>query len=70
MSVQTESEEGIPVDTRNRYAKVKAEVLQAKQNDATYDPSSLSYLRACIRETLRLSMANPTRLPRVVPEGG
>lgn len=68
--MQTESEEEVPVDTRNRYAKVKTEALQAKQTDATYDPSSLSYLRACIRETLRLSMANPTRLPRVVPEGG
>ncbi|KAG6367972.1 hypothetical protein INS49_002172 [Diaporthe citri] len=52
------------------YAKVKTEVLQARQNDAGYDPSSLFYLRGCIRETLRLSMANPTRLPRVVPEGG
>lgn len=49
---------------------MKTEVLQAKQNDAGYDPSSLPYLRCCIRETLRLSMANPTRLPRVVPEGG
>ncbi|KAH8766847.1 cytochrome P450 oxidoreductase [Diaporthe sp. PMI_573] len=52
------------------YAKVKAEILQAKQNNADYDPSSLLYLRACLRETLRLSMANPTRLPRVVPPGG
>lgn len=52
------------------YTKVKTEVLQAKQKDVNYDPSSLPYLRACIRETLRLSMANPTRLPRVVPQGG
>ncbi|KAK2596940.1 hypothetical protein N8I77_012820 [Diaporthe amygdali] len=52
------------------YTKVKAEVLQAKKNDDGYDPSLLPYLRACLRETLRLSMANPTRLPRVVPEGG
>ena len=58
------------IDARNRYAKVKAEILQAKQNNADYDPSSLLYLRACLRETLRLSMANPTRLPRVVPQGG
>lgn len=58
------------VDAGNRYAKVKTEVLQAKRADVGYDPSSLSYLRACIRETLRLSMANPTRLPRVVPQGG
>ncbi|KAI3399976.1 hypothetical protein diail_5132 [Diaporthe ilicicola] len=52
------------------HAKVKAEVLQAKRNDAGYDPSLLPYLRGCLRETLRLSMANPTRLPRRVPEGG
>lgn len=58
------------VDARNRYAKVKSEVLQAKQNDSNYDPSSLPYLRGCLKETLRLSMANPTRLPRVVPQGG
>lgn len=44
--------------------------MQAKKDDPAYDPSSLPYLRVCLRETLRLSMANPTRLPRVVPEGG
>lgn len=53
-----------------RYAKLKAEILQAKKENTDYDPSALPYLRACLRETLRLSMANPTRLPRVVPEGG
>lgn len=31
---------------------------------------TLPYLRACVREALRLSMANPTRLPRVVPSPG
>lgn len=54
----------------SRYAKVKAEVLQAKKKDVGYEPSLLPYLRGCLRETLRLSMANPTRLPRVVPKGG
>ncbi|KAG8623285.1 hypothetical protein KVT40_008261 [Elsinoe batatas] len=52
------------------YAKVKEEVKQAKAEDPNYEASSLPYLRSCIKETLRLSMANPTRLPRVVPEGG
>lgn len=28
------------------------------------------YLRGVVREGLRLSMANPIRLPRLVPEGG
>lgn len=32
--------------------------------------ASLPYMRACIKETLRLSMANPTRLPRIVPSEG
>lgn len=34
------------------------------------DPQTLPYLRAVIREALRTSMANPTRLPRVVPPQG
>ncbi|KAL1304627.1 hypothetical protein AAFC00_003592 [Neodothiora populina] len=49
------------------YAKLKLEISQA---EASVDPASLPYLRSCIREALRLSMANPTRLPRVVPPGG
>ncbi|KAI1128805.1 cytochrome P450 [Nemania abortiva] len=34
------------------------------------DPQSLPYLRAVVREGLRLGMANPTRLTRVVPDAG
>ncbi|KAL4763723.1 cytochrome P450 [Aspergillus foveolatus] len=34
------------------------------------DPLSTPYLRAVIREGLRLSWANPIRLPRSVPAGG
>ncbi|KPI42167.1 Pisatin demethylase [Cyphellophora attinorum] len=36
----------------------------------TTDIQSLPYLRGVIREGLRISMANPSRLPRVVPRGG
>ncbi|OMP81355.1 Pisatin demethylase, partial [Diplodia seriata] len=31
---------------------------------------TMPYLSAVIKETLRISMANPTRLPRVVPSQG
>lgn len=34
------------------------------------DPSTGPYLRGVVREGLRLSMANPIRLPRVVPKDG
>ncbi|RDW81377.1 cytochrome P450 [Aspergillus mulundensis] len=34
------------------------------------DPLSTPYLRAVVREGLRLSWANPIRLPRAVPTGG
>ncbi|KAH8700528.1 putative benzoate 4-monooxygenase cytochrome P450 [Talaromyces proteolyticus] len=34
------------------------------------DPSTGPYLRGVVREGLRLSWANPTRLPREVPKGG
>jgi cytochrome P450 len=34
------------------------------------DIQSLPYLSAVVREALRVSMANPTRLPHVVPAGG
>jgi len=55
----------------NIYTKLKAEVSDAKaDNPQGYDAAALPFLRACIRETLRLSMAQPTRLPRVVPAGG
>lgn len=34
------------------------------------DPQALPYLRGVVREGLRLAMANPSRLPRVVPPTG
>lgn len=38
--------------------------------DPAVDPQSLPYLRSVVKEGLRLSMANPTRLTRTVPAGG
>lgn len=54
--------------TRCRYAKLREEILEkvAKGEDTTTGP----YLRGVVREGLRLSWANPIRLPRVVPENG
>jgi len=50
-----------------KHSRLHQELLDAP---ATADPQTLPYLRAVIRESLRISMANPTRLPRVVPAGG
>lgn len=38
--------------------------------DPASDPQALPYLRAVIREGLRLAVANPARLSRIVPPGG
>lgn len=53
-----------------QYGKLKEEV----ENNATLgaqaeDVQALPYLTAVVKEALRLSMANPTRLPHVVPPG-
>ncbi|KAL1886600.1 hypothetical protein Plec18167_000532 [Paecilomyces lecythidis] len=50
------------------YDRLKQEVLQKNQDKE--DPTAGPYLRGVVRETLRLSWANPTRLPRMVPAGG
>ena len=50
------------------YQKLREEVTTSA---AGFDNlQSLPYLRGVVKEGLRLSMANPTRLPRVVPPGG
>lgn len=49
--------------------KLKAEVQEAGI-DREIDPQSLPYLRAVIKEGLRLGVANPARLTRVVPNPG
>ncbi|KAL1638506.1 hypothetical protein SLS58_008834 [Diplodia intermedia] len=48
------------------YELLREEILA--NSDA--DPQTMPYLSAVIKETLRISMANPTRLPRVVPSQG
>ncbi|KAK1657933.1 cytochrome P450 [Colletotrichum godetiae] len=50
------------------YQKLKDEL--ASPEAAQADPQTLPYLRGVVREGLRMSMANPTRLPRVVPPTG
>lgn len=50
-----------------RHERLRQEFLSA---DPTTDPQTLPYLSAVLRETLRLSVANPTRFPRAVPAGG
>ena len=49
------------------YERLQSE-LQA--SDPSTDPQMLPYLRAVVREGLRLGMANPARFTRLVPAGG
>ncbi|KAF5239861.1 hypothetical protein FANTH_9802 [Fusarium anthophilum] len=49
-----------------KYHRVYKEVVENTELDA----QSLPYLTGVVKESLRLSMANPTRFPRVVPPGG
>lgn len=54
-----------------KYEKLKSEVNDNLTRDAdAEDVQALSYLNAVVKEGLRLSMANPTRLPHVAPAGG
>ncbi|KIV99411.1 uncharacterized protein PV09_08950 [Verruconis gallopava] len=48
------------------YAKLRDEIMK----DPSADPQTLPYLSGVIKEGLRLSMANPTRLPRIVSNPG
>ncbi|KAJ4363109.1 hypothetical protein N0V83_010229 [Neocucurbitaria cava] len=54
-----------------KYARLKKEVSDnvALGKDAQ-EVQALPYLNAIVKEGLRISMANPTRLPHVVPQGG
>jgi cytochrome P450 len=48
------------------YSKLRQEITENPDDD----PQTLPYLTGVIKEGLRLSMANPIRLPRVVPQSG
>jgi len=52
------------------YKKLQDEVREADAKDPNYNPQSLPYLDALVRELLRISQANPVRFPRVVPPQG
>jgi cytochrome P450 len=51
-----------------KYERLRKELVEAKPTDD--EVQSLPYLRGMIKEGLRISMANPSRLPRVVPSTG
>ncbi|KAL4743985.1 cytochrome P450 [Aspergillus similis] len=54
-----------------KYPEIYTNLRTALQNNPPdSDPLSTPYLRAVVREGLRLSWANPIRLPRSVPAGG
>jgi cytochrome P450 len=54
-----------------KYERLKYEVHNNTARGArAEDLQALPYLTAIVKESLRLSMANPTRLPHVVPAGG
>ena len=55
------------VQNPNARGRLLKEIRGSKENVVAQDPQSLPYLRAVVKEGLRLGMANPTRLTRVVP---
>jgi cytochrome P450 len=54
-----------------RYETLRTELLtNAQAGESRQDAQSLPYLSAVVKEALRISMANPTRLPHIVPHTG
>lgn len=54
-----------------RYERLRKEVTtNVALGSKGVDVQALPYLSAVVKEGLRISMANPTRLPHVVPPGG
>jgi cytochrome P450 len=57
--------------TNSRYERLRVEVLaNSAAGSNKQEIQSLPYLSGVVKEALRISMANPTRLPHVVPAGG
>ncbi|KUJ14165.1 cytochrome P450 [Mollisia scopiformis] len=55
----------------DKYEVLRKEILDnANAGEKKQDVQALPYLSAVVRESLRISMANPTRLPHVVPDSG
>jgi len=55
----------------NRWQNLRDEVVSnAKAGASKKHIQELPYLTGVVKEGLRLSMANPTRLPHVIPSGG
>ncbi|RDW77199.1 hypothetical protein BP6252_05252 [Coleophoma cylindrospora] len=55
----------------DKYERLRNEVVSnAALGSQAQEVQALPYLSAVVREGLRISMANPTRLPHVVPSGG
>ncbi|KAE8163388.1 cytochrome P450 [Aspergillus tamarii] len=54
---------------RNEDARhtLATEISAHRQRSPAFDPESVPYLRAVVKEGLRLGMANPTRLTRIIP---
>ncbi|KAF1832670.1 cytochrome P450 4A10 [Decorospora gaudefroyi] len=54
-----------------KYQRLKEEVASnVALGSSAQNVQALPYLNAIVKESLRISMANPTRLPHVVPAGG
>jgi cytochrome P450 len=54
-------------DSLHRLSTLRKEIAINKASINPVDIQALPYLTASIKEALRLSLANPTRLPRTVP---
>ncbi|KAF2847065.1 cytochrome P450 4A10 [Plenodomus tracheiphilus IPT5] len=54
-----------------QYDRLRTEVNEnIAAGESALDVQALPYLNAIVKEALRISMANPTRLPHIVPSGG